>query len=129
MKDYFDFEGKQNWCQKIFVIFLHRLQNFYRSRLQWVASLLPIANTALMLFILYSIMKASTPEPDIDPVTGLDFNKDYEERLLPITLKYCFSAITIIGFSFTAGMSAVFPLQEKIGGLRHMMQLFGLNSF
>ena len=31
MQDYFEFEGRQNCCQKIFVITLHRLKLFYRS--------------------------------------------------------------------------------------------------
>jgi hypothetical protein len=35
----------------------------------------------------------------------------------------------ILSYSITAGMAAVLPLKEKKGGLRHMMKLFGLNSF
>ena len=31
LEDYFEYEGRQSCCQKIAVIFLHRLQNFYRS--------------------------------------------------------------------------------------------------
>ena len=37
--------------------------------------------------------------------------------------------IIIIAYSITGGMSAMLPLQEKKGGLRHMMRLFGLNAF
>lgn len=40
-----------------------------------------------------------------------------------------FSAVVILAYSITAGMTAVLPLKEKKGGLRHMMKLFGLNSF
>lgn len=40
-----------------------------------------------------------------------------------------FSAIMILSYSITAGMAAVLPLKEKKGGLRHMMKIFGLNSF
>jgi sensor domain CHASE-containing protein len=46
---------------------LHRLQNFYRSSTQWVASLLPLAFVAIMIFVLYSILKAATPDKEENP--------------------------------------------------------------
>jgi len=46
-----------------------------------------------------------------------------------MALRYAFSAVVILAYSITAGMTAVLPLKEKKGGLRHMMKLFGLNSF
>ena len=67
MQDYFEYEGRQNCCQKISVIFLHRLQNFYRSSTQWVASLLPLAFVAMMIFVLYSIMKSTGPDKEEEP--------------------------------------------------------------
>lgn len=44
-------------------------------------------------------------------------------------LKVLFGFLLAIGSSFTAGMSAILPMEERKGGLRHMMHLFGLNSF
>jgi hypothetical protein len=125
MQDYFEYEGRQNCCQKISVIFLHRLQNFYRSSTQWVASLLPLAFVAMMIFVLYSIMKAAGPDKEEKPEDA----EEYEEETIPMILRWMFSTIMILSYSITAGMAAVLPLKEKKGGLRHMMKLFGLNSF
>lgn len=125
MQDYFEYEGRQNCCQKIGVIFLHRLQNFYRSSTQWVASLLPLAFVAIMIFILYSILKAAGPDKKEKPEDAAE----YEEDTIPTVLRYSFSTVMILSYSITAGMAAVLPLKEKKGGLRHMMKLFGLNSF
>ena len=126
LQEYFEYEGRQNCCQKIIVIFLHRLQNFYRSTTQWVAVLLPLAFVAIMLFVVNSIMLASKPQvEEDDPELG----SEYENQTVPLILRWMFSAITILSYSITAGMSAVLPLKEKKGGLRHMMKLFGLNSF
>lgn len=124
LEDYFEYEGRQSCCQKIAVIFLHRLQNFYRSSTQWVAQLLPLAFVAMMIFVLWSIMKAAKPS-DLSEADS----KVYDEQTIPIVIKYTFSAVTIISYSITAGMSSVLPLQEKKGGLRHMMKLFGLSPF
>ena len=125
MQDYFEYEGRQNCCQKISVIFLHRLQNFYRSSTQWVASLLPLAFVAIMIFVLYSILKATVPDEEENQEDA----EEYEEETIPMILRWMFSSIMILSYSITAGMAAVLPLKEKKGGLRHMMKLFGLNSF
>ena len=117
MEDYFTYEGRQNCCQKICVIMLHRLQLFYRSGVQWVACIIPLAFVAMMCFTFYSIIRSVVKDP-----------ADVEETV-PIMLKVIFGIFLVIGYTFTAGMSAVLPMQEKKGGLRHMMHLFGLNSF
>lgn len=44
-------------------------------------------------------------------------------------LKIIFGVFLTLGYTFTAGMQAMVPMQEKKGGLRHMMHLLGLNSF
>lgn len=116
----------------MFVIFLHRLQNYYRSTTQWVANLLPLVFVAIMLFVLNSILRASAPEEgtnDIEDTGGRDDRTYYLEEIVPMVMKYWFSGVTIISYSITAGMSAVLPLKEKKGGLRHMMRLFGLGPF
>ena len=43
-------------------------------------------------------------------------------------LKIFFGFFLTIGMTFTAGMSAIIPMEERKGGLRHMQHLFGLNS-
>jgi len=73
MQDYFEYEGRQNCCQKIGVIFLHRLQNFYRSSTQWVACLLPLAFVAIMIFVLYSILKAAGPDKEEKPDEAAEY--------------------------------------------------------
>lgn len=57
--------------------------------------------------------------------------KDEEalDTVVPLVLKVMFGFFLTIGYTFTAGLSAVVPMQERKGGLRHMMHLFGLNSF
>ena len=117
MRDYFAFEGRQNCCQKICVIMLHRLQLFYRDSVQWIACILPLAFVAMMCFTFYSIIKSVVKDPE-----------DVEETI-PIALKVCFTLFFVLGYTFTAGISAVLPMKEKKGGLRHMMHLFGLSSF
>ena len=106
------------------MIFLHRLQNFYRSSTQWVAQLLPLAFVGIMIFVLWSIMKAAKPTDMTDAESV-----EYDEKTIRVVLKYTFSAVTILSYCITAGMSSVLPLQEKKGGLRHMMRLFGLGPF
>lgn len=128
MQEYFAFEGRQSCCQKVTFVFVHRMQNYYRSTYQWVANLLPLAFITILTFVLYSIMKASKPAPEIDPDTGEDFNANYESEIIPMVIKYEFAAINIIAFAITGGMSAMLPLKEKEGGLRHMMRLTGLSS-
>ena len=117
MRDYFEFEGKQSCCKKICVVTLHRLQLFYRSGVQWIALLLPLAFVAMMCFIFYTIVRAVVKDPET------------VEEVVPIMLKIIFGIFLTIGYTFTAGMTAVAPMKEKQGGLRHMMHLFGLNSF
>ena len=51
------------------------------------------------------------------------------EETVPLVLKIFFGFFLTLGYTFTAGMTAVVPMQEKKGGLRHMMYLLGLNSF
>ena len=117
MQDYFEYEGRQNCCQKICVVLLHRLQLFYRSGVQWVACLLPLAFVSMMCFCFYSIVRSVVKDPD------------EVKEVVPIMLKIIFGIFLTIGYTFTAGISAVLPMKEKQGGLRHMMHLFGLNSF
>ena len=117
MEEYFTYEGRQNCCQKICVIMLHRLQLFYRSGTQWVACIIPLAFVAMMCFTFYSIVRSVVKDPE------------EVEDTVPIMLKVVFNIFLVIGYTFTAGMAAVLPMQEKKGGLRHMMYLFGLNSF
>lgn len=117
MRDYFEYEGRQSCCQKICVITLHRLQLFYRSGVQWVACLLPLAFVSMMCFCFYTITRSVVKDPE-----------DIKE-VIPIMLKVIFGIFLTIGYTFTAGMSAILPMKERQGGLRHMMHLFGLNSF
>ena len=117
MKDYFEYEGRQNCCQKILVITLHRLQLFYRSGVQWIAILIPLAFVAWMCFVFYTIVRSVVKDPE------------EVDEVVPIMIKVIFGIFLTIGYTFTAGMSGVLPMKEKQGGLRHMMHLFGLNSF
>ena len=70
-----------------------------------------------MCFVFYTIVRSIVKDPE-----------DVEE-VIPIMLKVIFGVFLTIGYTFTAGMVAVIPMKEKQGGLRHMMHLFGLNSF
>jgi len=70
-----------------------------------------------MCFIFYSIIKAVVKDPETLDST------------VPLILKIIFGFFLTLGYTFTAGMTAAVPMQEKKGGLRHMMYLFGLNSF
>ena len=117
MQDYFEFEGRQNCCQRIFVTTRHRLQLFYRSSVQWTALIVPLFFVSMMCFIFYTIIRSIVKDPE-----------DVEE-VIPIVIKIIFGIFLIIGYSFTAGMTAIIPMTEKKGGLRHMMHLFGPNSF
>lgn len=72
---------------------------------------------SMMCFIFYSIIKSVVKDPE------------RVEDVVPLVLKGFFGFFLTIGYSFTAGISAVLPLKEKKEGLRHMMYLFGLNSF
>lgn len=87
--------------------------------------MLPLAFVAIMLFVISSIMQAAGPDKEEEP----EKSKEYEEETIPIVLRWVFSIVMILSYSITAGMAAVLPLKEKKGGLRHMMKLFGLNSF
>lgn len=117
MEDYFTFEGRQNCCQMIMRVTLHRLQLFYRSTVQWVALVIPLMFTSMMCFIFYSIMKSVIKDPEI------------VDAVIPLVLKGFFGFFLTLGYTFTAGVSAILPMKEKKDGLRHMMYLFGLNSF
>lgn len=50
------------------------------------------------------------------------------EEVVEFIIRYFFSIFLTVGYTFTAGSSAVVPMTEKKGGLRHMMHLNGLNS-
>ena len=117
MEDYFKFEGRQSVCSKICMIAHHRIILFYRDASQWVALLIPILFVTMMAFIFYSLVKVIA--------TGQNADVD---RIVPLMLKVVFGFFLTIGSTFTAGMSANLPMEEKKGGLRHMMHLFGLNS-
>jgi len=71
-----------------------------------------------MAYIFYSFVKVIA--------SGKNAQMDV---IVPIMLKVIFSFFLTIGSTFTAGMSAILPMEEKKGGLRHMMNLFGLDSF
>ena len=79
--------------------------------------LLPLAFVSMMCFIFYTIVRSIVTDPEI------------VKDVIPIMLKIIFGIFLVIGYTFTAGMVAVTPMKEKKGGLRHMMHLFGLNSF
>ena len=79
--------------------------------------LTPLMFTAMMCFIFYSIIKSVVKDPQT-----LD-------QAVPLMLKGFFGFQLTIGFTFTAGVSAILPMKENKEGLRHMMSLFGLNSF
>jgi len=76
----------------------------------------PLFYVAIMCFNAYSV---------VNSVGG----GETDDIVIPIVLKGVFSFFFIIGYSITAGLPAVIPMKEKKGGLRHMMHLFGLNSF
>jgi len=95
----------------------HRIKLFYRDASQWIALLIPIMFVVMMAYIFYSFVKVIASE--IGQV----------ERIIPLMLKIVFGFVLTIGSTFTAGMSAILPMEENKGGLRHMMHLFGLNSF
>lgn len=51
------------------------------------------------------------------------------DEVLSTLLKFVFVIFLTIGSTFTAGMTANTPMEEKKRGLRHMMRLQGLTSF
>jgi hypothetical protein len=71
----------------------------------------------MICFIFYSIIRAVVKDPEDLGV------------IVPLMLKICFGFFLTLGSTFTAGITALVPMQERKGGLRHMMYLFGLNSF
>ena len=77
---------------------MHRLQLFYRSGVQWVACIIPLAFVAMMCFTFYSIIRSVVKDPD-----------DVKETV-PIALKITFTIFLVIGYTFTAGMTAVLPM-------------------
>ena len=95
---------------------LHRLQLFYRSSAQWIALFLPLLFVTMMCFNFYSITKSVVKDPEALKV------------VVPMMLKIFFGFFLTIGYTFIAGGSAILPMQEKKIGLRHMMQLFGVNT-
>ena len=64
------------------------------------------------------IERAEEDAPDLD----LD-------EIINVIVRYFFSVFFVFGYTFTAGSSAVIPMVEKKGGLRHMMHLFGLKPW
>ena len=52
----------------------------------------------MMCFTFYSIIRSVVKEPE-----------DVEETI-PIALKICFTLFIVLGYTFTAGMSAVLPM-------------------
>jgi|Transcript_37574 hypothetical protein len=73
----------------------------------------------MMSYIFYSFVKVGAKQQD----------EDETARIVSLMLKIVFGFFLTIGSTFTAGMSAMLPMEERKGGLRHMMHLFGLNSF
>ena len=112
MEDYFSFEGRQNCCMKIIYVLVHRLHLFKRDGLQWFAVIVPIMFVAMMSFQFYSIMR-----------TVLDEIGEDLDKILAQIIKFIFVIFLTMGSTFTAGMTANAPMEEKKQGLRHMMRL------
>ena len=99
MKDYFEYEGRQNCCQKILVITLHRLQLFYRSGVQWIAILIPLAFVAWMCFVFYTIVRSVVKDPE------------EVDEVVPIMIKVIF------------GIFLIYDTQLILGEGRHKLQI------
>ncbi len=65
---------------------------------------------------------------DREKLKGEDGTTDID-KIVALVLKIIFGFFLTIGSTFTAGMSSILPMEEKNVGLRHMMHLFGLNSW
>ena len=79
--------------------------------------MIPLGFVTMMSYIFYSFVKVTATGRGADLST-----------VVPMMLKIVFGFFLTIGSTFTAGMSAIVPMEERKGGLRHMMHLFGLNS-
>ena len=83
-----------------------------------ILRLIPIIFVSMQCFIIYAMVKA----------TQQDKTDDEVNKIVSIGLKFGFGGILPLGYSFITGLSAMIPMREKSGGLRHMMHLFGLSS-
>ena len=123
----------------------HRLLLFWRRNVDWVSRLMPLAFTAFFCFVSYSIftsLLAGLSTKFEDMMDGMDEemreqlmgdNDDFDfasktRGIVEFIVRYFFTVFFTFGYTFTAGSSAVIPMIEKKGGLRHMMHLFGLSS-
>jgi len=136
LEDYFKYEGVQSMCRKILVVTQHRLLLFYRNTTEWALILSPILFVIMLSFILYSFIKvgvrAAEERAEQKRVVGVseeDIRVLEMDKTVQLMLKISFGFLLSLGSTFTAGKSAILPMEERKVGLRHMMHLFGLNSF
>ena len=61
MREYLEYEGRQNCCIKIIAIFLHRLRIFSRCIASWIVLVVPVTFVVAVEFYLYCFMKAAVP--------------------------------------------------------------------